>query len=117
MIGRLIFQGFLVVFGIENHQKVDQKSMQKAIENKMQVGMGFGWLLGRFLIDFYSNLEGKLGPSWLQNRRKWDTKTMSKNHPKSEAAVLRKGYARVGVLAPKNTTSQGPQGPEGHTMP
>ena len=74
------FYCFFVVLGMENRQQIDQKSMQKAIENKMQVGMGFGWLLDRFLVDFGSKLGGKLGPSWHQYRRKLDTKTISKHH-------------------------------------
>ena len=67
---------------------MDQKSIQKAIESKMQVGMDFGWLLDRFLVDLGPNLWVKLGPSWHQDRRKWGTKTMSKNHQKSGAAVV-----------------------------
>ena len=46
----------------------------------MQVGMDFGWLLGRFLVDFGVGLGPMLGPSWHQNRRKWGAKTMSKKH-------------------------------------
>ena len=53
--------------------------MKKVIDDKMDVGMGFGWLLGRFLVDFGTKLGGKLGSSWHQNPIKWDTKTMSKN--------------------------------------
>ena len=78
MICRLISRCFFVVFGDDNRQKIDQKTMQKAIENKMQVGMGFGWLLERFMTDFGFNWEGKLAPSWHQNRSKGGTKTMSK---------------------------------------
>ena len=77
----------------------------------MQVGMDFGWLLDRFLMDFEPKLGVKLGPSWHQDRRKWGTKTMSKNHQKSGAAGGRKWYAggtRVvrrwsWVLAPNST--------------
>ena len=76
----MIVDRFRVDLEVENQSKIDEKTIQKAIENKMQVGMGFGWLLDRFLLDFGSKLGGKLGPSWHQNRRKWDTKTMSKNH-------------------------------------
>ena len=56
--------------------------MKKEIDDKMDVGLGFGWLLGRFLVDFGTKLGGKLGSSWHQNPIKWDTKTMSKNHQK-----------------------------------
>ena len=72
---------------VENLSKIDEKSIQKAIENKMQVGMGFGWLLDRFLVDVGPKLGAKLGPSWHQNSKKWGTKAMSKNHQKSGAAV------------------------------
>ena len=53
--------------------------MKKEIDDKMDVGLGFGCLLGRFLVDFGTKLGGKLEPSWHQNPIKWDTKTMSKN--------------------------------------
>ena len=85
MICGSIFDRFLVDFGVENRRKINQKSIQKAIENKMQVGMDFGWLLDRFLMDFEPKLGVKLGPSWHQNRRKWSTKTMSKNQQKYRA--------------------------------
>ena len=80
-------------FGVENRSKIDQKSIQKAIENKMQVGMDFGWLLDRFLIDLGAKLGAKVGPSWHQNRKKWGTKTMLKNHEKSSHAGIRGWYA------------------------
>ena len=93
--------------GVENRSKINQKSIRKAIENKMQVGMDFGWLLDRFLMDFEPKLGVKLGPSWHQNRRKWGTKTMSKNHQKSGAASGRGGPHVVRewswVLAPNST--------------
>ena len=73
----------------------------------MQVGMDFGSLLDRFLIDFGATLGAKLGPSWHQNLRKWCTKTMSKNHQKSGAARVRGGHAGgpqwSGVQAPKES--------------
>ena len=79
--------------GVENLSKINQKSIQKAIENKMEVGMDFGWLLDRFLVDLGPKLGVKLGPSWHPNRKKWGTKTMSTNYQKSEDAVLREWYA------------------------
>ena len=91
MICSSIFDYFLDDLGVEKFQKIDQKSIQKGIENKMQVGMDFGWLLDRFLMDFEPKLGVKLGPSWHQNRRKWGTKTMSKNHQKSGDAVVSSG--------------------------
>ena len=56
----------------------------------MQVGMDFGSLLDRFLIDFGPKLEAKLGPSWHQNREKLSTKTMSQNHQKNGDAESRR---------------------------
>ena len=53
--------------------------MKKVIDDKMDVGMDFGWLLDRLLIDFGPALGGKLAPSWHQNPKKEGTKTMSKN--------------------------------------
>ena len=66
----MIFDRFGLDLEVENQSKINEKSIQKAIENKMQVGMGFGWLLDRFVVDFGSKLGCKLGPSWHQNQRK-----------------------------------------------
>ena len=101
MICWLIFDGFLIDFGVENLPKIYPKSIPKAIENKMRFGMDFGGLLERFWSDFGPKLGGKLGPSWHQNRRKWGTKTMSKNHWKSGAAEVTQV---ADLLAPNNTT-------------
>ena len=49
------------------------------MENKMQVDMDFGWLLGQFLVDFGAKLGAKLGSSWPQNPKKGGAKTMFKN--------------------------------------
>ena len=49
------------------------------IDDMMEVGMDVGRLLDRFLMDFGTILGGKLAPSWHQNQKKEDTKTMSKN--------------------------------------
>ena len=49
------------------------------IDDKMDVGMDIGRLLGRFLVDYGTILGGKLAPSWHQNLKKEGTKTMSKN--------------------------------------
>ena len=91
MICWLFFDWFLDDFRVENRSQINQKSIRKAIENKMEVGMDFGWLLDRFLVDLGAKLGVKLGPSWHQNRRKWGTKTMSTNHQKSGAAGGRSG--------------------------
>ena len=87
MILGLIFDGFLVDFGVENRSKINQKSIQKPIETKMQVGMDFGSLLDRFLIDFGPKLEAKLGPSWHQNSKNGGSKMVSKK-------VMQKSHAR-----------------------
>ena len=55
-------------------------------------------------MDFEPKLGVKLGPSWHQNRRKWGTKTISKNHQKSGDAVVRDGTRWFGVQAPKSIT-------------
>ena len=47
-----------------NHQKINQTSMKKCIDDKMDVGMDVGRLLDRFLVDFGSKLEGKMELSW-----------------------------------------------------
>ena len=86
----LIFGRFLIDFGVENRSKIHKKSIQKAIENKMRFGMDFGGLLERFWSDFGSKLGAELWLSWHQNRKKWGTKTMSKNHRKSGDARVRK---------------------------
>ena len=51
----------------KNHQKINQTSMKKCIDDKMDVGMDVGRLLDRFFIDFGTVLGGKLPPSWHQN--------------------------------------------------
>ena len=60
---------FLVKLALNLAPKTHQKSTQevpkidkKGIENMMQVGLEFGPLLGRFLVDFGAKLE----PSWSQ---------------------------------------------------
>ena len=63
---------------LKNQQKSYPKSMKNCIDDKMDVGMDVGRLLDRFLIDFGTVLGGKLAPSWHQNLKKEDTKTMSK---------------------------------------
>ena len=54
---------------LQTHQK-STKIDKKGIENIMQVGLEFGTLLGRFLVDFGTNLGAKLEPSWHQNPKK-----------------------------------------------
>ena len=46
---------------VENQSNINQKSIQKAIENKMQVEMAFGRLLGEFWDGFGSQVGAKLG--------------------------------------------------------
>ena len=42
----------MALLGTKMASKIDQKSIQKGIETKMQFGLGFGALLERFLVDF-----------------------------------------------------------------
>ena len=70
----------------------------------MQVGMDFGWLLDRFLVDLGPKLGAKLGPSWHQNRKKSDAKTMSKKHTKSRGpSQLEKARAEGGGVPINNS--------------
>ena len=51
----------------KTHQKWCQeafKILKNAIKNVMQVGMAFGTLLERILVDFMAKLGSKLEPSW-----------------------------------------------------
>ena len=69
----------------KTHQKWCQeafKILKNAIKNVMQVGMAFGTLLERILVDFGSNLGGKLEPSCLQNLSNIDQRTKLKKHLK-----------------------------------
>ena len=59
--------------------------MKKGIENMMQVGLEFGALLGRFLVDLEAKLGGKLVPKSVQEV----SKTMFKNNKKK----LQKSHA------------------------
>ena len=43
--------------------KNPSKIIEKIIDDKMEVGMGIGRLLDRFLVDFGTILGGKLEPS------------------------------------------------------
>ena len=68
---------FLINWALNLAPKTHQKSIQEApeidkkgIENIMQVGLEFGPLLGRFLVDIGVKLGGKLDPSWQQNPKK-----------------------------------------------
>ena len=44
--------------------KINEKQIKNCIDDKMEVGMDFGWLLDRLLVDFGTKLGGKLGSSW-----------------------------------------------------
>ena len=57
--------------------------MKKVIDDKMDVGMGFGWLLDRFLVGFGDQVGRQLGAKLALKPEKWDTKTMSENHQKT----------------------------------
>ena len=75
--------------GVENLLKINQKSMQNVIKNKVRFWMGPGRLLERFWVDFGSKLGGKLGPSWHENLKNGGPKTMSKNELKKMSAGSR----------------------------
>ena len=80
---------FLVSLALNLGPKTPQKSTQEApkidkkgIENIMQVGLEFGPLLGRFLVDFGTKLGGKLDPSWFQIDEKSIKKQCQQNDRK-----------------------------------
>ena len=65
----------------KTHQKWCQeafKILKNAIKNLMQVGIAFGTLLERILVDFVAKLGGKLEPSCTKIGEKLYQKTMSK---------------------------------------
>ena len=53
-------------FGVENRPKINQKSIENDLENKIQVGLHVWWLLDRIWLDFGAMLGPKLAPSWAQ---------------------------------------------------
>ena len=63
------------------------------MDNMMQVGMGFGTLLERILVDFGTNLGGKLGPNSLQNLSNIDQRTKLKKHLKIASENVTRLYA------------------------
>ena len=67
MILGLIFDRFLVDFGIENRWKIDEKSIKKQIKNKMRFGIDFWWLLDGFWGGFGGQVGAKLGPKSIKN--------------------------------------------------
>ena len=77
------------------------KSIAKGMDNMMQVGMAFGTLLERILVDFGSNLGGKLEPSSLQNLSNMDQNTMLDKYPKNASQkvtqAMRGSASRGGV--------------------
>ena len=64
----------MTLLGTKFASQIDQKSIHWAIEAKMQVGLEFGCLLERVLLDFDGKLGGKLGPIWYPNRENTDFK-------------------------------------------
>ena len=69
-------------------EKINKKSIEKkTIKVKMHVGMDFGWLLGRFLVDFGAKLGGKLEPSWHQNPKNGIPGRCQKHDRKMRGAV------------------------------
>ena len=59
----LIFDGFRG----RNPSKIGKKSIKKAIKNKMQVGIDFGWLLERF----WAQVGGQNGAKLAPKSEKW----------------------------------------------
>ena len=57
------FLDFLKILGSKINEKSIKNRSTKTIDDKMDVGMDFGWLLDRFLKDFGTKLGGKLGPT------------------------------------------------------
>ena len=70
-----IFNRFRGQLGSQNQPKIDQTSIKKLI-NKNH------WFFDRFVIDFWSILGPKLGPSWGQVGAKIDQKEDAKWHAK-----------------------------------
>ena len=86
-----MFERLFIDLGVENPQQIDQKAIQKAIENKMEVGMDFGWLLDRFLVDFGP----KLGSSWGQVGTKIKGNGVPRRCQKIIKNLETRGYAVV----------------------
>ena len=61
----------------------------------MQVGKGFETLLETILMDFGSNLGGKLGPSSLINLSNIDHRTVLKKYPNIASKNVTQGDAGV----------------------
>ena len=82
MILGLIFDRFLVDFGIENRWKIDEKSIKKQIKNKMRFGIDFWRFLDGFWGGFGGQVGAKLGPKSIKNRswNKHATKMMFGNY-------------------------------------
>ena len=74
----------------------------------MQVGLEFGPLLGRFLVDFEPKLGAKLGPSWHQNLKN----RTPENHQKNDQKKVTRGSRGESVSWPlRILQTQVPQGP------
>ena len=78
---------FLINCSLILGSTIDDKSIKnwpnKAIENKMQVGMDFGWILDRFLENFWPPQVGgsnwvKLAPTSVQKSRSTSKGDISK---------------------------------------
>ena len=60
--------------GVENQWKINKKSIKKTIDDKMDVGLDFWWLLDRFWLDFGRVCEAKLDQKSIKNLYKIDMK-------------------------------------------
>ena len=101
----LVLDGFRNDFGIQVGPKINQKSVQEGMKNKMRFWMDFGWLLERYWVDFGSKLEARLKQSWHQKQRKKeyenyvkkDAQKRSSNEPSGKKSAMetpRAGLAR-----------------------
>ena len=70
------------------------KSIKKGIQNMMQIGLDFGALLGRFLVDFGFKLGAKLEPIWTKNPSKRGCKITCNKDDVENPCRTKKGHAR-----------------------
>ena len=66
ILGEPVFK--MPLLGTKFASKIDQTSIQKGIETKMQVGLAFGPLLGTISDGFWCKFGGQVGSKLGQNR-------------------------------------------------
>ena len=106
MILGMIFDRFLVDFGIENRWKIDEKSIEKQIKNKMRFGIDFWRLLDGFWGGFGGQVGAKLEPSWGQVGMEIDKKRCQKKNEKKIASWRHLG-ANLAPSWPPKTSQNG----------